>query len=298
MKSAVKVRDMKDESSRRGPWLRISPKNVPLLATFSVFLLIYLLGGLMYPGFLSLRVFVNLLYDNAFLGIIAVGMTFVILSGGIDLSVGSLVAFSGVFCANLLAAYNIDPVVVLMLTLAIGAVTGLVMGSLIVFFELPPFLVTLVVLFLARGASFMINIDAVPIRDQLFLDISNIAVPLGGGVMLTIHSIVFLVVLLLGMFLLHFTRFGRNVYALGGNEKSALLMGLPVRSTKIMIYTLNSTICMLGGLVYALYTMASYPLAGTGLELDVIASVVIGGTLLAGGRDTSRGRSSACSSWG
>ncbi|MGD9159791.1 MAG: sugar ABC transporter permease YjfF [Desulfobacteraceae bacterium] len=233
--------------------------------------------------FFSLRVFVNLFIDNAFVGIIAVGMTFVIISGGIDLSVGSLVAFTGVLSANLLARTDIPPMLVIFICLLCGAVLGFTMGSLIHCLNMQPFLVTLVGMFLARGLSFMISLDSVPIRNEMFLDISKAAIPLGGGVKLPAYAVTFIVMVILGAFILHYTRFGRNIYAIGDNENSAVLMGLPVGKTKILIYTLNSTICALGGLVYSLYTLAGYPLAGTGLELDVITAVVIEGTLLTGG---------------
>ncbi|NCD34450.1 MAG: sugar ABC transporter permease YjfF [Spartobacteria bacterium] len=262
---------------------RLNQKNIPLLATFLVFFLIYMSGAVAFDGFLSRRVFINLFVDNAFVGIIAVGMTFVIISGGIDLSVGSLVAFTGVLSANLLSKYEMNPVLVIVICLLCGALLGFSMGCLIQYLNLPPFLVTLVGMFLARGLAYMISLDSVPIRNSLFLDISRLAVRLDRGVKIPSYAILFIVVVVVGAYVLHYTRFGRNVYAIGGNEKSAILMGLPVARTKIMIYTLNSTICALGGLVYSLYTLAGYPLAGTGLELDVIAAVVIGGTLLTGG---------------
>jgi ribose/xylose/arabinose/galactoside ABC-type transport system permease subunit len=262
---------------------RLNQKNIPLLATLFVFILLYMSGAFAYRGFFSLRVFVNLFIDNAFVGVIAVGMTFVIISGGIDLSVGSLVAFTGVLSANLLSRTDIPPLMVIFICLLCGAVLGFTMGSLIHYLEMPPFLVTLVGMFLARGLSFMISLDSVPIRNELFLNISKAAIPLGGGVKLPAYAVTFIVMVMLGAYILHYTRFGRNIYAIGDNENSAVLMGLPVGKTKILIYTLNSTICALGGLVYSLYTLAGYPLAGTGLELDVITAVVIGGTLLTGG---------------
>ena len=261
----------------------LSQKNIPLLATFFVFILLYLSGAFAYRGFSSLRVFVNLFIDNAFVGIIAIGMTFVIISGGIDLSVGSLVAFTGVLSANLLSRTDMPPLIVILICLLCGALLGFAMGCLIHFLDMPSFLVTLVGMFLARGLSFMISLDSVPIRNEMFLSISKASIPLGGGVKLPAYAVIFIIVVFLGAYILHYTRFGRNIYAIGDNEKSAILMGLPVGRTKILIYTLNSTICALGGLVYTLYTLAGYPLAGTGLELDVITAVVIGGTLLTGG---------------
>ncbi len=265
--------------------LRLNQRNIPILATFAVFVLIYMIGSMMYSNFFSLRVFVNLLIDNAFVGIIAVGMTFVIISGGIDLSVGSLVAFTGVLTAKLVTVYHVHPIIVILLALAIGAVVGFTMGNLIHHFSLPPFLVTLVGMFLMRGLSFQLSLSSIAIQDNPFLfKLTSIAIPLTKRVKLPLGTaIAFLIVVAIGVYISHYTKFGRNVYAIGGNEQSAVLMGLPVGKTKIMIYTLNSTLCALAGVVYTLYTLSGYPLACVGLELDAIAAVVIGGTLLTGG---------------
>jgi ribose/xylose/arabinose/galactoside ABC-type transport system permease subunit len=263
--------------------IRLSPENIPIVATFSVFFLIYIIGGFMYSGFFSRRVFVNLFIDNAFLGIIAVGMTFVIISGGIDLSLGSVIAFTSVFLAKLIEVYHFHPLPAIILSLMIGSMAGLTMGSLIHYFSLPPFLVTLVGMFMFRGMAFLVSLNSIPIKHEFFTRIIQFGIPLGGGVVLPATAIVFIIVLIIGIYILHFTRFGRNVYAIGGNEQSAILMGLPVGRTKIAIYTMNSTLCALAGIVYALYTSSGYALACVGLELDAIAAVVIGGTLLTGG---------------
>ena len=132
--------------------LRLNQRNFPILATIAVFLLIYLAGSLMYSNFFSLRVFTNLFIDNAFVGIIAIGMTFVIISGGIDLSVGSVVAFVGVLAAKLMHDYGVHPILAFSICLGLGAIFGMTMGCLIHFFELPPFLVTLVGMFCTRGS--------------------------------------------------------------------------------------------------------------------------------------------------
>jgi ribose/xylose/arabinose/galactoside ABC-type transport system permease subunit len=265
--------------------IRLNQRNIPILATFGVFVLIYLIGSLMYSGFFSLRVFTNLLFDNAFVGVLAVGMTFVIISGGIDLSVGSVIAFTCVFTAKLVAVYHVHPAFVILLALAIGAALGFTMGSLIHYFGLPAFLVTLVGMFLMRGMAFQITLQSIPIQENPFLyALTDIGIPLTDRVKLPLGtSLIFLIVVLVGIYLSHFTKFGRNTYAIGGNEQSAILMGLPVGKTKILIYTMNSTLAALGGIVYTLYTLSGYPLACNGLELDAIAAVVIGGTLLTGG---------------
>lgn len=263
--------------------LRLNPKNIPILATIAVFLLIYLVGSVMYTNFFSLRVFVNLFIDNAFVGVIAIGMTFVIISGGIDLSVGSVVAFTGVLAAKLMHEYGVHPFWVFNLCLLWGALFGMTMGGLIHFFELPPFLVTLVGMFLARGLAFLVSLNAIPIKHPVVDAIIDFGIPLGFRAWLPATAIIFLTVAFIGIYLQHYTRFGRNTYAIGSNEQSAILMGLPVGRTKILIYTFNGLLCALAGIVYSLYTSSGYPLACVGLELDVIAAVVIGGTLLTGG---------------
>ena len=263
--------------------IRLSPENIPITATISLFFLIYMIGAFMYTGFFSLRVFVNLFIDNAFLGIIAVGMTFVIISGGIDLSLGSVIAFTSIFAAKMITVYHFHPVLVIIFSLVIGSLAGLTMGSLIHYFSLPPFLVTLVGMFLFRGMAFLVSLNSIPIKHEFFTRIVQFGIPLGGGVFLSAPALIFIIVLIIGAYILRFTRFGRNVYAIGGNEQSAILMGLPVGRTKIAIYTMNSTLCALAGIAYALYTSSGYALACVGLELDAIAAVVIGGTLLTGG---------------
>jgi simple sugar transport system permease protein len=263
--------------------LKLNQKNIPILATIAVFFLIYTVGSVMYTGFFSLRVFNNLFIDNAFVGVIAIGMTFVILSGGIDLSVGSVIAFVGVMSAKLIHVYHIHPILVILIGLLFGALFGFTMGCLIHFFALPPFLVTLVGMFLARGLAFLISLNAIPIKHPFLDRVVDFGIPLGFKAWLPATGIIFIVVVLIGIYLSHFTRFGRNAYAIGGSEQSAILMGLPVGRTKILIYSLNGTLAALAGIVYSLYTLSGYPLACVGLELDVIAAVVIGGTLLTGG---------------
>jgi simple sugar transport system permease protein len=263
--------------------IRLSQKNIPIIATVSVFIIIYLAASLMYKGFFSTRVFVNLFIDNAFLGIVAIGMTFVIISGGIDLSVGSVIGFTSIFAAKMIEIYKFHPVPAIMLALLFGALLGFSMGCLIQFFSLPPFLVTLVGMFFARGLAFMVSLESIPINHQFYNHIIDFGIPLGKGVRIPAISIIFIIVLLIGVYLSHFTRFGRNTYAIGGNEQSAILMGLPVTRTKIIIYTLSGVCSALAGIVYSFYTMSGYATAGVLLELDAIAAVVIGGTLLAGG---------------
>jgi galactofuranose transport system permease protein len=265
--------------------IQFNQRNIPIVATFAVFVVIYLISSVMFTNFFSLRVFTNLLIDNAFVGVSAVGMTFVIISGGIDLSVGAVIAFTGVLTAKLVASYHVHPVFAILLTLFLGAGLGFVMGCLIHYFNLPAFLVTLVGMFLARGLCFQITLDSIPIQDNPFLfKLTEMGIPISSKLTLPLGTaLIFLIIVVVGIFLSHFTKFGRNIYAIGGSEQSAILMGLPVGRTKILIYTLSGTLSALAGLVYTIYTLSGYPLACVGLEMDVIAAVVIGGTLLTGG---------------
>ncbi|WP_062226746.1 galactofuranose ABC transporter, permease protein YjfF [Aureimonas frigidaquae] len=260
----------------------IARRNLPFVATVVVFLVAYGLAMLQFPNILSTRVVANLLTDNAFLGIAAVGMTFVILSGGIDLSIGSVIAFTSVFLAVTVSA-GLDPILAVVLLLVITAGFGALMGATIHYLSMPPFVVTLAGMFLARGTAFLISTDSVPLADPLLSAVSNFYIRLPGGGRLTAIALLMLAVFAVGIVLAHRTRFGANVYALGGNPQSAQLMGVPVARMTIAIYALSGFLAGLSGIVYTLYTSAGYSLATVGVELDAIAAVVIGGTLLTGG---------------
>jgi galactofuranose transport system permease protein len=256
---------------------------LPLAATLAVFILLYLMGWARFPAFGSTRVIGNLLTDGAFLGITAIGMTFVIISGGIDLSVGSVICFVGVFCAIMLERTQLHPLVVFAIVLVMGTLFGATMGAIIHYFKIPAFIVTLSGMFLARGTSFLLTTTSVPVTHPFYKDVYNIAIRFPDKGRLSSLAIIFLIVLVVGIFIAHYTRFGRNIYALGGNDTAALLLGVPIARTTIGIYALSSLLATVAGIVYSLYTSAGYPLATIGVELDAIAAVVIGGTLLTGG---------------
>ena len=255
---------------------------LPLTVTIVLFLAMAAFGAIRYDGFLSLQVFLNLLIDNAFLCVVAVGMTFVILSGGIDLSVGALIALTTIISATLLEA-GWNPYAVMVTVLALGAAFGAVQGFLIQRFNLAPFLVTLAGMFWARGCCYLISTESIPIDDATYAAIAQARIPVGGGASLTIGGLIALVVVAIAMRIAHSTEFGRTVYAIGGGESSARLMGLSVDSTKIRVYLLSGLCAALGGIVMTFYMLSGYSLHAVGLELDAIAAVVIGGTLLAGG---------------
>ncbi|MCK2245022.1 MULTISPECIES: galactofuranose ABC transporter, permease protein YjfF [unclassified Crossiella] len=254
----------------------------PVLLSYTLFALIFLSGSLAYDGFATGQVLVNLFVDNAFLLVLAIGLTFVILTGGIDLSVGSVVALSTMVTATGLRAGWPVPLVVAAV-LVLGSVLGLLMGLVIHYFELPPFIVTLAGMFLARGLCFLISVESIPIKDNTFRALATASIDLGGGLAITSGVLVAAVVVAVAAYVLHLTRFGRTVYAVGGSESSATLMGLPVGRVKVGVYVISGFCSALGGLLLSLYMLSGYSLHAVGMELDAIAAVVIGGTLLAGG---------------
>ena len=256
-------------------------KYLPIMVTFGLFLLMFAFGSLRYTGFFSPQVILNLFIDNAFLIIAAVGMTFVILSGGIDLSVGAVIALTTMVTASLLNS-GISPWLVLPIALLVGPLLGFVMGCLIHFFNIQPFIVTLAGMFLARGLSYVISVDTVVINNRIFEFMANARIYMG-EYFISFSVLIALVVVIFAIYIAHYTKFGRNVYALGGNEQSALLMGIPVGKTKVTIYTFNGLCSSIAGVVFSFYMLSGYGLHAMGMELDVIASVVIGGTLLTGG---------------
>lgn len=255
----------------------------PLAATVIIFIIAYGLSVLQFPGMLSTRVLGNFLTDNAFLGITAVGMTFVILSGGIDLSVGAVIGFTGVLVAVLISWLGFHPLVAFAIAIGVAAVFGGAMGLAIHYLQVPPFIVTLAGMFLARGGASVITQDSVPIQHEFYSFVSSLYFRLPGGGRLSSVGLLMVAVFILGAILAHRTRFGSNVYALGGSTISASLMGVPVARTTVEIYVLSSVLASLAGIVFSLYTSAGYPLAAVGVELDAISAVVIGGTLLTGG---------------
>ncbi len=263
--------------------VRIDARYTPLLATIVVFALTAGYGSIAYKGFFSAQVFLNLLIDNAFLCIVGVGMTFVILSGGIDLSVGSVIALTTMVSAALVEHAHWSAWHATALVLAIGTGFGACMGWLVQRFRLQPFIVTLAGMFLARGLCYLISIDSISITDATYTSISQARLVLWSGASITVGAVIALGVLALGMWLAHATEFGRTVYAIGGSEASALLMGLPVARTTILVYTFSGFCSALAGVVFTLYMLSGYGLHASGMELDAIAAVVIGGTLLSGG---------------
>lgn len=261
--------------TRRASWL-------PSFAAITI-LVVLLVGAQIYFGnFLTPGNMSALLLDNAFLMILAVGMTFVILTAGIDLSVGSVMAFTGILGASMLSS-GVPAIVVIPTMLAAGAAIGLLIGALVQYFNVQPFIASLAGLFLGRGLAFVVSLSSIRVEDPAVLWLQGTRMRIGDWY-ITPTGILALVVVIIGALVLQFTRFGRTIYAVGGSESSARLMGLNVSRTKVLAYVISGLCGGLAGLVLTAYSGAGYPRNGIGTELDVIAVVVIGGTLLTGGR--------------
>ena len=252
------------------------------MVTVVLLLAMLVAGGQAYEGLLSLQVMLNLLIDNAFLLVIAVGMCFVILSGGIDLSVGAVLALATMIAAWLLQVAGWPPLAVIATVLLLGAGFGGAMGAIIHYFRLQPFIVTLAGMFLARGLCYLISIESITIEDPLFVAMSQTQLPFLGG-FLSPGALIALLTLALAVWMAHYSSFGRAVYAVGGNEQSAEMMGLSVGRTKIFVYAFSGFCAALAGVLFSFYMLSGYGLHAQGTELDAIAAVVIGGTLLTGG---------------
>jgi galactofuranose transport system permease protein len=254
---------------------------IPVSMAAVVLVLVFLIGSLRYDGFLDAQVIYNVFTNNAFLIVLAIGVTFVILSGGIDLSTGSVLALSAMICAWLLEE-GWPPLLVIPVALLSGTMIGLFQGCIIHFYGVQPFIATLGGMFLGRGLCYLISTDSIPITDPFFATMAQTRVPLPGGNM-SLAAVIALATAAVAAYVLHRTRFGRSVYAVGGSESSAMLMGLPVARVKVGVYTISGFCAALGGVLFTFYISSGNSLHGLGMELDAIAAVVIGGTLLTGG---------------
>lgn len=267
-----------------------------LLITIVLFFVMYIAGVIIFneQGFGKVQNFLNLFISNAGLIVIAAGMTVVMITGGIDISVGSVVALTCMLLAWMMEMKGIGAVPATLLVLVMGVVFGLVQGFLVAYLNIQPFIVTLAGMFFARGMTAIVSTEMISITNETFLSWAKFKIyfPFGGylnrkGVMIYPYIypsvVIALIILVLVFVMLKFTKFGRSIYAVGGNEQSALMMGLNVRKTKLKAYVLSSTLCGLGGFLFCLNTCAGFVEQAKGLEMDAIASSVIGGTLLTGG---------------
>ncbi|MGL6154460.1 MAG: ribose ABC transporter permease [Cetobacterium sp.] len=250
--------------------------NKPLVGLIGFSIIVSILN----PRFLSFMNILNVLRQTSVNSVIAIGMTLVILTGGIDLSVGSILAISGALCAGMMAM-GINSVVAIILSLVAGFLFGVLNGVLVSKGKLQPFIVTLVTMTLLRGAT-LVYTDGkpIPVRDGGFL-FENI----GEGYLFNIPIPIYIMVLLFvaGYFVLNHTKFGRYIYAIGGNEEATKLSGINTDKIKILVYGISGILSALAGIIITSRLWSAQPTAGSGYELDAIAAVVLGGTSLAGG---------------
>ncbi|AZI57610.1 sugar ABC transporter permease [Nakamurella antarctica] len=262
-------------------------ESLPTVAALVIFAAMIVYGELSYGRILQYNTLSNLLINNAHLVIIAVGMTFVILSGGIDLSVGAVIAFTSVSGVMLMNA-GLNPWIATLFMIVVGGIFGLTSAILIQYFNVQPFIATLAMMFLARGLASMLSTVPERLPDDspfrfLGKQVKIIDGPKVNDLVLTAGVVIAVVVVLVAFFVLHRTRLGRTVYATGGSEQSAVLMGLPVNRTKIWVYVISGALAGLASAVYTARLGIAQNITGNGWELDAIAATVIGGTLLTGG---------------
>jgi ribose/xylose/arabinose/galactoside ABC-type transport system permease subunit len=266
---------------------------IPITATAVLVFVAYIVGAIFYPGLRNPQVFLNLFRNNTYLLISAVGMTFVILTAGIDLSVSGVVALTTVAAAALLReGWNAWLVILLMLIM--GVTLGTIMGGFIAYMKVQPFIATLAGMWFARGMCFFISDDAIPIDNRIYKILGQTKLLIPGWTELAVKQgkpapfisilvVAALLVFVVAIFLSQYTRFGRTVYAIGGNTQSARLMGLPVERTIVLVYAFSGFCSALAGICLSVFVASGHGFYANGFELDVIAAVVIGGTMLTGG---------------
>ncbi|WP_347353824.1 ribose ABC transporter permease [Acetoanaerobium noterae] len=235
--------------------------------------------------FMTTSNILNILRQTSINAVIATGMTFVILTGGIDLSVGSILGFSGAVAAMMLAS-GVDSIIAIPVALIVGLVVGALNGVLISKGKLQPFIVTLATMTMLRGATLVFT-DGKPIGTGFEAN-SKLFAWFGNGYVLGIPVpiIVIIVTFLVALFVLTQTKIGRYVYALGGNEEATKLSGISTDKVKIFVYAISGMMAALAGIIITSRLSSAQPTAGSGYELDAIAAVVLGGTSLAGGIGT------------
>ncbi|QQO09086.1 ABC transporter permease [Breznakiella homolactica] len=243
-----------------------------------VLILTVVVGSIVSPYFLTSRNLGNILQFSAVISIIAVGQFFVVVTGGIDLSVGSIAAFATVISAVMMAK-GIPAVIAAACALGLSALWGAVNGALVTGAKITPFVVTLATQSIVRGCAYLVQSGSlIGIYDNNFIWAFS-----GKTLGIPNPVILFIAVMLVAAFVMHYTTFGRSLYAIGGNSESARLSGIPVKRSLLKVYTINGLLSGLGGLVLAAQLTQGSSLLAKGYELDTIAAVVVGGASLAGG---------------
>lgn len=273
----------------------LTDTNLLLLITVVVFFVMYI-GAMIFlgAGFLKPQTFFNILNANASLIIVACGMSLVMITGGIDISVGGVVALVSMCCAVYLDYHDGNVFGAIMISLAIGLAFGLVQGILVAYLDIQPFIVSLAGMFFARGMTTIVNTNPFNVQNEAFVALkeTRIIVPGMGTVnkvgkyvnaYVEIGVIVALLIVILMFCVLRWTKLGRAFYAVGGNKQSALMLGINVKRTKFYSHLICSVLAGIGGFVYFMHVGSGSASHASGMEMNAIASSIIGGTMLTGG---------------
>ncbi|KAA8819696.1 sugar ABC transporter permease [Bifidobacterium rousetti] len=267
---------------------RMDAQMIPTIAAVVIFILMLIMGQALFGTYIRLGFISSLFIDHAYLIILAVAMTLPILTGGIDLSVGAIVAITAVVGLKMANA-GVPAIVVMIVMLLIGLAFGLLAALLIEEFNMQPFIATLSTMFLARGLASIISTDSLTFpegNDFSFIanEIKIIDNPkISNDLSFNVGVILAVIVVIYGYIFLHHTRTGRTIYAIGGSRSSAELMGLPVKRAQFSIYLTSGFLAALASIVYTANIGSAKNTVGVGWELDAVASVVIGGTIITGG---------------
>uniref|UniRef100_N2B610 Simple sugar transport system permease n=1 Tax=Eubacterium plexicaudatum ASF492 TaxID=1235802 RepID=N2B610_9FIRM len=277
---------------------KINSNTFLLIITIVLFVVMYVAGMILFneQGFAKPQMFLNLFISNAGLIVIGCGMTLVMITGGIDISVGSVTALVCMVSAYIMENKGMSAWMAVFFSLVIGICFGIVQGYLVTYLEIQPFIVTLAGMFFGRGMTAMVSTEMISIKNELFLKWANyrINMPFGSvnkkGRFIAAYIyptvIIALIVVVIISVMLKYSKFGRKLYAIGGNQQSAVMMGLNVKRTKMQAYVLDGFLAGLGGFLFCLNSCAGFVEQAKGLEMDAISSAVIGGTLLSGGVGT------------
>lgn len=275
----------------------LTDTSLLLTITIVVFFLMYLSAMIFLgKGFLKPQTFCNILFDNASLIVLSVGMSIVMIAGGIDISVGAVAGLVSMCCAVYLEKQNGNLIISFIIAIAIGLLFGLVQGYLVAYLNIQPFIVTLAGMFFARGMTTIVNSEPFNIEKcQAFTNLKNIQIKLPfigsynkngdfNNATISVGVVVALLVVIIFFCILKWTKLGRSFYAVGGNAQSALMLGINVKKTKFLSHLLCGLLAGIGGYVYFMYSGKGSPdAAATGAEMNAIASSIIGGTMLTGG---------------
>jgi simple sugar transport system permease protein len=257
-------------------------RNITFVVAILLFIVFFGLGSVLFKNFFSLQVLCNLLIDNSYLLIVAIGSTMVVIIGGIDLSVGAVIAFCNMCMSYMLTIMKMPLVPAILIVLCIGALFGMLHGWLVTFKGFQPFIATLAGQFIARGACYIITVDTIFVDNPLIVKVAIFKIRFLGS-FISVGAALAVVMVVVFQIIAQNTQFGRNLYALGGNEQSANLMGVPVKRTKFLTYTFSGFLSAVASLAFMLYVLSATGTHGDGLHLDAVASAVIGGALTSGG---------------